>query len=161
MAGRLRWLVSRTSQLRRSRSPHRAYRLPAVVLGIWLPLAGLAPAASAIPVHWPALPFTTLTAWLTGDTAPSPKLPVQETGTAAGRPHLVPASATRSVSKAAGHAPGRGPGQLPAYAPHPPSGHTLVTGPAATDGSTSFSPQTSTLVASGSTATSSLYRNKD
>ena len=44
-----------------------------------------------------------LLAWVSDDQSPLPQAPRQESGTATGRPHEVPASATRAV----GHATGR------------------------------------------------------
>jgi hypothetical protein len=97
--------------------------------------------------------------WLAGRHAPTPRTPVQETGTAAGRPHQVPASVTQAVSRAAGHAPGTGPGQLPAYSPHAAAAHQDTTGPA--PGTSTFDPATSKLVTSATTASSDLYQNAD
>jgi RHS repeat-associated protein len=97
-------------------------------------------------------------AWVTGSHAPPVKTPTQETGTASGPSHQVPAAITRA-GRGSGHAPGRGPGQLPAYAVHGPQARTFVTGPA--PGRDTFSPATSKIVTSSSTATSDLYRNAD
>src|SRR6266851_5890409 len=90
-----------------------------------------------------------------------PPVPRQETGIVPGRQHQVPAAVTRAVAQAAGRAPGRGLGQLPVYAPHGPTGKPFFTGPDVGNGSTSFSPATSKLVAGASTASSDLYRNAD
>src|SRR5215472_13123762 len=145
MAGRRRsWLI----------------RLAMLSLVLWMPLALWAPAASAAQVTWPSLSLSGLLSWLAGP-PPSPKVPVQESGSAAGRAHYVPASVTRAVARAAGRAPGRGPGQLPRYAPHGRSARRFDTGPYVGDGSHSFSATTSRLLPGGSTATSDLYRNAD
>ena len=138
--------------------------------------AGAGMLALAVPLAWPSgaggqqlsVPsagsvrsgLVRLADWVTGDSAPAPTLPVQQTGTAAGKKHVVPVSATRGLKHATGHAPGKGRGQLPAWTAHARSGApggTYTSGPAVTG----FDPATSTQVASGTTATSDLYRNAD
>jgi hypothetical protein len=98
---------------------------------------------------------------VTGDSAPPPTVPVQQTGTAPGGGHIVPVSQTRGVKHATGHAPGKGKGQLPQWAgAHGPGGSaagTVTAGPA----TRGFSAATSTLVASQATAVSDLYLNAD
>ncbi len=68
---------------------------------------------------------------------------------------------TRAVARATGHAPGKGPGQLPMYAFPAAKVKQHVTGLADLGGPGSYNPATSTLVPSGTTATSQLYRNAD
>ena len=132
--------------------------------------------ALAVPLAWPGgvggqhltVPTASsvrsgvvrLADWVSGDTAPPPTVPVQQTGTAAGKPSLVPASATRGLAHVTGQAPGRGKGQLPQWAAHGPGGSATGT---FTAGSTvrGFDPATSTLVAAGMTAESDLYKNAD
>ena len=130
------------------------------VLVVSLPLAAWAPSADAVTLRWPSLPVQALRSWLAGP-APAPRVPRQETGTAAGRPHEVPASAARSVAGAVGRTPGMGPGQLPPYVLHRPKAVPYHTGPYVGDGSGSFSLATSTPVPGASTATSALYKNAD
>jgi RHS repeat-associated protein len=94
--------------------------------------------------------------WLTDHHSPGPSVPRQEAGSAAGKTHSVPAAQTRDVARARGLKPGKGAGQLPAYAAHGPSARKFTTPSRA-----GFNPKTSTLVASGTTATSDLYKNAD
>lgn len=94
--------------------------------------------------------------WLTRQHTPGLRFPVQESGTANGHPHEVPASAGRA-RRGTGDAPGKGAGQLPAYRVLPPkvvkglSGHAV----------TGFNPRTSRWIAAKSTATSDYYQNAD
>src|SRR5579864_5375364 len=60
--------------------------------------------------------LVSLADWVTGRSAPKPKVPQQEAGKAPGEQHQVPAAVTRAVERALGRAAGKGPGQLPAYA---------------------------------------------
>ena len=132
--------------------------------------------ALAVPLAWPSgaggqhLSVPTagsvrsgvvrLADWMTGDSAPALVLPRQQAGTAAGKPHIVPLSATRDLKHTTGHAPGKGAGQLPAWTAHGPSGSpegTYTSRPALAG----FNPATSTQVASGTTATSDLFQNAD
>src|ERR1700677_3554674 len=62
-----------------------------------------------------------LAAFVTDSHAPAPKTPKQQSGSAAGRPHQVPAAVTSAVARAAGRTPGKGPGQMPAYTVHAPT----------------------------------------
>jgi RHS repeat-associated protein len=142
------------------RLARRAARAVLLALVVWLPLSAAAPAAAAAGPRWPSVSLGGLRVWLAGP-GRLPPVPRQETGIAPGRQHQVPAAVTRAVAHAAGRAPGRGLGQLPAYAPHGPAGKPFVTGPDVGNGSASFSPATSKLVAGASTATSDLYRNAD
>ena len=150
------WRASKRYQGRRYR--RRLVRVFALTLLIWLPLSAAAPAASAAPLAWPLPKLSALRSWLAGP-GPSPRVPRQEAGTAAGRPHQVPAAVTRAVAKAAGRTPRKGPGQLPPYAPHNPAPKKFTTGFDTVDASVNFSPTVSHLVPGGSTATSDLYRN--
>ena len=132
--------------------------------------------ALAVPLAWPSgaggqhvtVPaagsvrsgLVRLAGWMAGDSAPALVLPRQQAGTAAGKPHIVPLSATRGLKHTTGRAPGTGAGQLPPWAAHGPSGApggTYTSRPALAG----FDPATSTQVASGTTATSDLYRNAD
>ena len=95
--------------------------------------------------------------FLTGHHAPVPPTPKQQSGTAAGRAHSVPASVTRAEANAAGRPPGPGRGQRPAYQPHGLSAHQFTTGEA----HGVFNAKTSTAVPSATTAQSVLYKNAD
>lgn len=119
---------------------------------MWLPLALWAPSASAVSAGWPSLPG--LRGLLLG--TPAPQVPRQETGSAAGLGHYVPASATRA-GRGSGRPPGTGEGQLPPYHPHAQPGHRYHTGPAPAG----FNRVTSHLVRPATTVTSGLYRNAD
>ena len=138
--------------------------------------AGAGMLALAVPLAWPsgvggqhltvpsagALPsgVVRLADWVTGDRPPALTVPEQQSGTASVKPHIVPFSASRNVKHATGHAPGKGAGQLSAWKAHAPSGApggTYTSGPALTG----FNPATSTQVASGTTATSDLFKNAD
>jgi Domain of unknown function (DUF6531) len=99
--------------------------------------------------------------WVTGNSAPAPRVPVQQAGKAPARQRQVPAAVTRAVARAGGHAAGRGAGQLPAYTFPAAKVKAHVTGLADLGGASSFNPATSTLVPSGATAASKLYRNAD
>ena len=48
--------------------------------------------------------------FVTGSSSPAPKVPVQQSGTAAGGKHRVPASQTQGLWHVTGHAPGKGKG---------------------------------------------------
>jgi hypothetical protein len=98
--------------------------------------------------------------FVTGSSSPAPKVPVQQSGTAAGGKHRVPASQTQGLWHVTGHAPGKGKGQLPQWSAHPPKMSPSGT---FTAGSSvrGFDPATSTLVQSGTTAQSDFYKNAD
>ncbi|GAA1722955.1 hypothetical protein GCM10009765_83670 [Fodinicola feengrottensis] len=118
--------------------------------------------AFASPTGGPLLPLPSFSlsaalTWLTGGpVAKWGNLPVQPTGTAAGKSHLVPASATKA-NRGTGRPPGHGKGELPAYSPLAkktpvgPSGH----------GPGRFDAKTSKRVATKSTATSTYFQNAD
>ena len=132
--------------------------------------------ALAVPLAWPSgaggqhlnVPTASsvrsgvvrLADWVAGDAAPPPTVPVQQSGTAAGKPSLVPASATRGLTHVTGHAPGQGKGQLPQWAAHGPGGSAAGTFTAGSP-ARGFDPATSTLVAAGMSADSDLYLNAD
>jgi large repetitive protein len=97
--------------------------------------------------------------WLTRAN-PTLRLPVQQSGTARGLSHYVPASATRG-HRDRGYPKGHGHGQLPPFKLHGPAGRTTKTKPFIGTGAHSFSPVTSRPVMSKATATSTLYRNAD
>jgi RHS repeat-associated protein len=132
--------------------------------------------ALAVPLAWPSgvagqhvdVPsagsvrsgVVRLADWMTGDSAPATTTPAQQSGTAAGAKHLVPASATKGLKHVTGHAPGTGKGQLPLWAAHGPGGSasgTFTARPA----ERGFDAATSKLVASATTAQSDLYQNAD
>ncbi|HUN33682.1 MAG TPA: LamG-like jellyroll fold domain-containing protein [Trebonia sp.] len=102
-----------------------------------------------------------LLAWVADNHTPTPLTPRQQSGTAAGLSHEVPASATRGDKHATGRTAGKGAGQMPAYTVHLPKAHQDTTGWIDPGNASSFSPRTSTPVPSGATATSDLYRNLD
>ena len=97
--------------------------------------------------------------WLTRG-RPVLRLPVQQSGTARGLRHYVPASATAG-HRDRGHPAGRGHGQLPPFRLHPPAKRTTTTKPFIGTGAHSFNPATSKPVMAKATATSTLYRNAD
>ena len=140
-------------------------------LGVVVMVLGLLPTlmGAAVPgEHTPMPTWAGLRAevvrvadWMTGKTPPKPIVPGQASGTVPGRQHPVPASVTRAIARAQGYQPGKGPGQLPAYAFPATKVKQHVTASAGPGGVASFSPAASKAVASGSTATSPLYRNAD
>jgi len=140
---------------RSARRTRRLVRLAALVTLGWLLLAGWAPAASAMPMHWPTVPLSQLRAWLAG--SPALRIPHQRGGTAAGRRHYVPASATEA-GRGAGQPPGRGPGQLPPFRRRAPVFKRFRTGQGTTAG---FNAATSRPVNSARSATADMYRNAD
>ena len=139
--------------------------------------AGTGVLALALPLAWPSgvggqhldVPSAAsvrsgavrLADFITGaGSSPAPRVPVQQSGTAAGGKHLVPASQTRGLKHATGHAPGKGKGQLPEWAARGPkmsASGTFTSGSSAGG----FNAATSTLVQSGTTAQSVLYKNAD
>jgi RHS repeat-associated protein len=142
----------------------RITRATVILLAVWLPLMAISPAANAAPLKFLSRSqvrsgIDRVLAFLDGSHQPTPLTPRQQTGTAAGRPHEVPAAITRAVARASGHGPGTGSGQLPAYQVHQPKVHQFTTGAAI--GTGHFNAQTSTLIASKSTATSDWYQNAD
>jgi hypothetical protein len=142
----------------------RFTRAVVLLMAVWLPLMAAAPPANAAPLKFLSRSqvragIDSVLAYLDGSHQPTPKTPLQQTGTAAGRAHEVPAAVTRAVAHATGSQPGQGRGQLPAYEVHQPQAHTFTTGAAI--GASHFNAQTSTLIASKSTATSDWYRNAD
>jgi len=140
----------------------RLVRLMIALFALFLPMVLMAPPAGAA-TRWPMPSASGLrsdldSAWafLTGYHSPSPRTPVQQGGTAAGRPHEVSAAATRA-DRGKGHAPGKGAGQLPAYQVLPPKVLKGLSG----RGVTGYNPRTSTFLSSQSTATTSLFQNAD
>jgi RHS repeat-associated protein len=136
----------------------RVWRRLAVVLVFALALSAVFPGGQVspggrFPVGWFVSLWHTATAW---GAAPMPPTPKQETGTAAGKPHSVPLSATQA-RRGKGKAPGVGRGQLPAY--HVPTRATkpVQSGPAPGV----FDPRTSKRDASKSNATTSWFTNAD
>lgn len=134
----------------------RVVRLVVLVLGVWLPLMALAPAAQASPGSWPSVSLSGLRAWLAGQPSIS-ALPVQGHGHASGLHGLVPTRLTRA-GIGRGRPPGRGRGQLPAYRVHTVVTHPDVTGPDTQTGN-DFNVRTSKLITSKMTATTDWYRN--
>jgi RHS repeat-associated protein len=120
------------------------------------PVAALHPPTSN-PItdlwNWIATPF----GWV-GGSGDLPGTPRQATGTAANRPHYVSAAATRAKT-GSGRPPGTAVGQLPEYKPYTakvtphPTGHQ--------SGAQSFDPATSTRMAGGTSAQSTVYHNAD
>ncbi len=149
------WRARREWPARSAHPKRRLARLAALVTLGWLLLAGWAPAASAMPMHWPAVPLPQLRAWLAG--SPALRIPHQRGGTAAGHRHYVPASATRA-GRGAGQPAGRGPGQLPPFHRRAPVFKRFRTGPGTTAG---FNAATSRPVNSARSATADMYRNAD
>ena len=140
----------------------RAAKALLVVLVLWLPSMAVAPSADAATLRLPSRAairtgLDDLWSWLTGKHQPAPVTPVQQSGTASGHGHQVPAAVSRAVARATGRAPGEGPGQLPAYRPHVPAVHQDTTKPA--PGTVTFNPKTSTLITASATA--DLYKNAD
>ncbi|MDQ2810644.1 MAG: hypothetical protein M3Z75_01870 [Actinomycetota bacterium] len=146
------------------RARRRAIKAGALLLAIWLPLMAVTPLAGASPLRLPSRTAVRTSVLgfmsrLTGEHQAPPKTPHQQRGTAAGKPHQVPAAATRAVARARGHKRGKGRGQVPLYRVHAPKKRRDTTGGAI--GVSHFNPRTSTLVDTKSTATSDLYRNTD
>ncbi|MGH3296636.1 MAG: LamG-like jellyroll fold domain-containing protein [Trebonia sp.] len=138
---------------------------------------GTGMAALAVPLAWPAgaggqhLGFPSagsvrsgvvrLADFVSGQSSPAPAVPAQPTGTAPAHPGQVPASVTRAVARAQGTAPFSVPGVVPAYAVRTPSLKEVTTGPEAGGAGSDFNAATSTLVQSGTNATTDLYENAD
>src|SRR5579859_3854704 len=127
----------------------------ALLLTIGAPLT--APGGSGgFPLGW-------LTGWLqpvrAWATPADPVLPKQQSGTADGKPHLIPASATRAGAGGPAKAPKLPAvkGQLPDYHPH--IGAPLVPDTAPAKGV--FDPTTSVRIAKDATARSDTYKNAD
>lgn len=140
-----RWTTRLCSAGRRSGLRARTWGSPAgygaprraaiTMLALAVPLAlGTAPAKDqhlSLPtVAQVRAAADRLIAFVAGSHVATPKGPQQESGTAAGKPHEVPASATRATGRAAGRAPGKGPGQMPPYTVHAPKARSYTTGPA-------------------------------
>ena len=117
------------------------------------------PSADAAVLRPATVSWAGVWRWLTQRPA-HVAVPVQRTGTAAGKPHAVPAAATRAA-RGSGQPPGRGAGQLPPFALHAPIQHPTATGTAVGDGSQGFDSRTSVLQPAQSQPGSALYRNAD
>ncbi len=138
----------------------RAFRRAflACVASAALLLSGIAPAVATTD-HPATISWSGIWHWLT--TRPgSLNLPHQQSGTARGLAHQVPASATRA-HRGSGRKPGLGHGQLPPFRLHRPTSRITKTSPNIGNGAHSFNPATSKPVRSRATATSTLYRNAD
>jgi RHS repeat-associated protein len=144
--------LSRPGRRPRQRLP----RLATWTLAIWLPLAGLAPAAGATASAWPSISLAGLFSALTAGPPHWGHVPRQQAGTAAHRPHAASAGSTRA-GRGTGRPPGRGAGQLAGYAPLKPR---VAAGPSG-QAVTGFNARTSRRIASKSTATSDYYQNAD
>jgi hypothetical protein len=171
----LSWLVRLTG--RRRRGPARAGLRPGgpagratvVMMAMSLPLSlslGAGAGGGAAALRWPSpgslvSSVARLADVVTDQHPAAPKTPVQRTGSAPSRSRQVPAAVTRAVKDAEGLRPAKGRGQLPAFSLHAPAKRTFVTGSASRGTTASFNPRTSKLVASGTTATSDLYKNAD
>jgi hypothetical protein len=154
----------RKRQMRRKRPRGVAGRGSVALLALTLPLmmSGVSGAGAADHLRFPSVvsvrhSVLSLVDFLTGRHAPVPALPEQESGTAAGKAHSVPAAVTRAVANATGHKPGKGAGQEPAYTAHGITSRKFTTG-SRTHG---FNSKTSVLVGSATTARSDLYKNAD
>jgi RHS repeat-associated protein len=133
-----------------------------MALALLIPLAMPASAVGDTQLHLPSAgsirsAAVSVVDFLTGHHAPAPKTPKQQSGTAAGHAHSVPAAVTRAVADAMGRQPHAGRGQRPAYQPHGLSAHQVTTGEA----HGVFNAKTSTVVPSATTAKSVLYKNTD
>ncbi|WP_189934545.1 LamG-like jellyroll fold domain-containing protein [Streptomyces aurantiogriseus] len=104
-------------------------------------------------IELPSLSLASLASWFTDPQWG--KLPHQQSGTAAGHRHHVPAAAT-AAHRGTGRAPGEGHGELPAYQPHKPD---IKKGRSA--GATGFDAKTSKRSATHSTRTETVYDNAD
>ena len=122
-------------------------------------LAGTVTPAMAADTQHASVSWSGVWDWLTSG-RPTLRLPAQQTGTARGLPHYVPASATRGL-RGRGYPRGRGHGQLPPFRLHAPVRRTTKTGRFVGSGARSFNPRTSKPLLWRSTATSTLYRNAD
>jgi RHS repeat-associated protein len=133
----------------------------AVLMIVALGLNGAAPAPGAVPPGR-GLPTSWLWSWLRQDRAEPATglagLPVQESGSAAGRPHYVPAGATRAGG-GVGSGAGKGAGELPLDQPHTASRVPVTTTTA--DGAGRFDPRTSRRLPWAASATQDVYQNKD
>lgn len=151
------WKRARGKHVRAMRAGVQMTAL-ALLVPLALPVTGAADMQARLPsaasVRSAAID---LVDFVTGHHPPAPKTPVQQSGSAAGKAHSVPAAVTRAVANARGRAPGKGRGQRPAYHPHGPSARRFTTGPA----HGVFNARTSKVVASGTTARSVLYKNAD
>src|SRR6266566_3192607 len=158
-AGRKLWSWRRASRARGSRRAARAAQrgvtaLSAVAIALLVAVPPAGTASRPASISW-----SRVWSWLAG-ASPSLRLPVQETGTARGKGHSVPASATRA-GRGNGRRPGRGAGQLPPFTLHARGVRASSSGPGSGDGSRSFNPLTSRPVPARSSATSTLFRNAD
>jgi len=147
----------RSSQTARGRQrPSWIALLATVMFGLSTAVpADAVPADGTFPVSW-------LWSWL--HVRPgwsfdgSVDVPVQPSGTAAGKAHYVPAGAT-DAGRGAGRAPGKGIGALDPYAPPVPEQRRSTT--RAQAGDWSFDPRTSVRIAAASSVMSDVYRNTD
>ncbi|HEV2370880.1 MAG TPA: hypothetical protein VGS19_01815 [Streptosporangiaceae bacterium] len=114
---------------------------------------------AAAPARPATVSWSRILDWLTGHTT-SLSLPVQQSGTAAGKAHYVSAAATRA-GRGAGTAPGKAAGQLPLFTPHRQTVKPTSTGPGSGNGSHSFNPRTSVPVPARSDAMSTMFHNAD
>ncbi|MFI5676910.1 LamG-like jellyroll fold domain-containing protein [Streptomyces cellulosae] len=104
-------------------------------------------------IELPSLSLSSLASWFTDPHWG--KLPHQQTGTAAGHRHQVPASAT-AAHRGKGHAPGKGKGELPAYHAHKA---TVQKGRSA--GAAHFNTKTSKRSVTKSSRRETVYDNAD
>ncbi|HUN30603.1 MAG TPA: LamG-like jellyroll fold domain-containing protein [Trebonia sp.] len=135
-----------------------ALAMPPMLAGAGTPPSGHLSLPSEAGIHSAVV---RLVDWVSGKNPPKAVLPIQQSGPVPGRQRPVPAAVTRNVARAQGYKPGKGKGQIPAYVFPAVKVKQHSTGPADLGGAASFSAATSTPVASGSTATSKLYRNAD
>uniref|UniRef100_UPI0019002CBE LamG-like jellyroll fold domain-containing protein n=1 Tax=Streptomyces cellulosae TaxID=1968 RepID=UPI0019002CBE len=145
----------------RARSPRRARRaLRGVAALVLTTLVLMLTTDQAVAegrelgrIELPSLSLSSLASWFTDPHWG--KLPHQQTGTAAGHRHQVPASAT-AAHRGKGHAPGKGKGELPAYHAHKA---TVQKGRSA--GAAHFNTKTSKRSATKSSRRETVYDNAD
>jgi hypothetical protein len=143
MRDRLRFVLRRVRGAYRSqhvagrgrlgRAPARQAGIALLALSLPLTAAGTAPGPATLRVPSAAdvrASAIRLLDWATDTHAAAPKAPVQQSGSASGRPGQVPAAVTSAVGRAAGTTPGEGRGQVPQFEYHAPSEYKFVTGPA-------------------------------
>ena len=131
--------------------------LPPLLMGAGMP-SGHAPLPTAAGVHGAVVRLVDL---VTGKQPPKTPVPAQQKWPTPGNQRQATASAGRNVARAEGYKPGQGKGQLPAYTFPAAKVKRYVTGSADPGTVASYKPATSTLVTSGSTAASKLYKNAD
>ncbi|MGW2722748.1 LamG-like jellyroll fold domain-containing protein [Streptomyces sp. NPDC001492] len=138
--------------------PRRVLRRVAVVVltALFLMLTtdeALAAGLELGRVELPDLSLSSLASWFTDPHWG--KLPHQQSGTAAGHRHHVPASAT-AAHRGKGRKPGKGKGELPAY-----KAHKAAVKKGLSAGAAGYNAKTSKRSAAKSSATETVYDNAD